>query len=130
MTYDDVGQIRFHVGIRAQKRGIKLTRPGLTIPTLAGGNDFVQTIRAQRRNQSVQVTAGVPLKSPALRTDSPLATAAPLQTLAEPTRRLPYRGMLLENTVHCNIDCIGCDRESAARIRTTKQMDLAKLSKM
>ncbi len=49
---------------------------------------------------------------------------------AGPTPRLPYRGMLLENTVRCNIDCIGCDRQSAARIRTTKQMDLDKLSQM
>src|ERR1043166_6661663 len=47
-----------------------------------------------------------------------------------PEPRLPYRGMLLENTVRCNIDCIGCDRQSAARIRTTAQMDLAKLSRM
>ena len=38
--------------------------------------------------------------------------------------------MLLENTVRCNIDCIGCDRQSAARIRTTQQMDLDKLSRM
>ncbi len=38
--------------------------------------------------------------------------------------------MLLENTVRCNIDCIGCDRQSAARVRTTLQMDLAKLSRM
>ncbi len=38
--------------------------------------------------------------------------------------------MLLENTVRCNIDCIGCDRQSAARIRTTLQMDLEKLSRM
>jgi MoaA/NifB/PqqE/SkfB family radical SAM enzyme len=38
--------------------------------------------------------------------------------------------MLLENTVRCNIDCIGCDRESAARIRTNLQMDLDTLSKM
>ena len=38
--------------------------------------------------------------------------------------------MLLENTVRCNIDCIGCDRQSAARIRTTQQMDLEKLSRM
>ena len=38
--------------------------------------------------------------------------------------------MLLENTVRCNIDCIGCDRQSAARIRTTTQMDLDKLSRM
>jgi len=54
--------------------------------------------------------------------------AAPL--FAGPKPRLPYLGMLLENTVRCNIDCIGCDRESAARIRTTKQMDLDKLSRM
>src|SRR5437879_171976 len=49
---------------------------------------------------------------------------------AGPEPRLPYRGMLLENTVRCNIDCIGCDRQSAARIRTSQQMDLAKLSRM
>jgi uncharacterized Fe-S cluster-containing radical SAM superfamily protein len=49
---------------------------------------------------------------------------------AGPTPRLPYRGMLLENTVRCNIDCIGCDRQSAARIRTTQQMDLPTLSRM
>jgi organic radical activating enzyme len=49
---------------------------------------------------------------------------------AGPKPRLPYRGMLLENTVRCNIDCIGCDRQSAARIRTTLQMDLEKLSRM
>ena len=47
-----------------------------------------------------------------------------------PQPRLPYRGMLLENTVRCNIDCIGCDRQSAARIRKTLQMDLDKLSRM
>ena len=52
------------------------------------------------------------------------------QTFAGPTPRLPYRGMLLENTVRCNIDCIGCDRQSAARIRTSKQMDLQTLSRM
>jgi MoaA/NifB/PqqE/SkfB family radical SAM enzyme len=51
-------------------------------------------------------------------------------TFAGPVPRLPYRGMLLENTVRCNIDCIGCDRQSAALIRTTKQMDLDKLSRM
>jgi uncharacterized Fe-S cluster-containing radical SAM superfamily protein len=47
-----------------------------------------------------------------------------------PEPRLPYRGILLENTVRCNIDCIGCDRQSAARIRTTTQMDMEKLSRM
>ncbi len=56
-----------------------------------------------------------------VRKNDPRLTAKP---------RLPYRGMLLENTVRCNIDCIGCDRGSAARIRTTLQMDLAKLSQM
>src|SRR5207247_3274815 len=52
------------------------------------------------------------------------------QINARPEPLLPYRGMLLENTVRCNIDCIGCDRQSAARVRTTLQMDLAKLSRM
>jgi len=52
------------------------------------------------------------------------------QIFAGPKPRLPYKGMLLENTVRCNIDCIGCDRQSAARIRTTTQMDLDKLSRM
>ena len=52
------------------------------------------------------------------------------QIFAGPMPRLPHRGMLLENTVRCNIDCIGCDRQSAARIRTTTQMDLDKLSRM
>ena len=52
------------------------------------------------------------------------------QIFAGPQPRLPHRGMLLENTVRCNIDCIGCDRQSAARIRTTTQMDLDKLSRM
>ena len=55
-------------------------------------------------------------------------SATPL--FAGPKPRLPYRGMLLENTVRCNIDCLGCDRESAARIRSTKQMELDKLSRM
>ena len=49
---------------------------------------------------------------------------------AGPVPRLPYRGLLLENTVRCNIDCIGCDRQSAARIRKVVQMDLDKISRM
>jgi MoaA/NifB/PqqE/SkfB family radical SAM enzyme len=44
--------------------------------------------------------------------------------------RLPYRGMLLENTVICNVDCIGCAREGAANVRTKKTMPLAELSQM
>jgi MoaA/NifB/PqqE/SkfB family radical SAM enzyme len=43
---------------------------------------------------------------------------------------LPYRGMLLENTVICNVDCIGCAREGAANIRTKKTMPLEELSQM
>jgi MoaA/NifB/PqqE/SkfB family radical SAM enzyme len=38
--------------------------------------------------------------------------------------------MLLENTVRCNIDCVGCDRIQAAGLRKTKQMDFDKLAKM
>jgi MoaA/NifB/PqqE/SkfB family radical SAM enzyme len=38
--------------------------------------------------------------------------------------------MLLENTVICNVDCIGCAREGAAAIRTVKQMPLADLDRM
>jgi Radical SAM superfamily/Iron-sulfur cluster-binding domain len=47
-----------------------------------------------------------------------------------PKPRLPYRGMLLENTVICNVDCIGCAREGAANIRTKKTMPLAELTQM
>jgi len=38
--------------------------------------------------------------------------------------------MLLENTVRCNIDCLGCDRQQAAGLRKTKQMEFDKLAKM
>jgi len=44
--------------------------------------------------------------------------------------RLPHKGMLLENTVICNVDCIGCARESAAGLRTQKVMPLENLSQM
>ena len=47
-----------------------------------------------------------------------------------PKPRLPYRGMLLENTVICNVDCVGCAREGAANIRTKKTMPLSELSQM
>jgi MoaA/NifB/PqqE/SkfB family radical SAM enzyme len=49
---------------------------------------------------------------------------------APPKPRLPYRGMLLENTVICNVDCIGCAREGAANIRTKKMMPLDQLGQM
>ena len=47
-----------------------------------------------------------------------------------PKPRLPYRGMLLENTVRCNVDCIGCARGSAASLRTSKQMSLDEIRQM
>ncbi len=51
---------------------------------------------------------------------------------APPKPRLPYRGILLENTVRCNVDCVGCAREGAANIRVEKQlqMPLNELSQM
>ena len=49
---------------------------------------------------------------------------------APPVPQLPKRGMLLENTVVCNVDCIGCAREGAAAIRTTKTMSLEDLGHM
>jgi MoaA/NifB/PqqE/SkfB family radical SAM enzyme len=54
-----------------------------------------------------------------------------LEKGAEPPEpRLPHRGMLIENTVRCNVDCIGCAREGAAAIRTSKQMSLTELGQM
>src|SRR5271154_1742432 len=47
-----------------------------------------------------------------------------------PKPHLPHRGMLLENTVICNVDCVGCAREGAANIRVGKTMPLAELSQM
>ena len=38
--------------------------------------------------------------------------------------------MLLENTVSCNIDCVGCDRKSAALTRSQRQMPLEQISQM
>jgi uncharacterized Fe-S cluster-containing radical SAM superfamily protein len=49
-----------------------------------------------------------------------------------PKPRLPYRGILLENTVKCNVDCTGCARENAAGLRLNKQltMPLVEMEKM
>jgi hypothetical protein len=54
----------------------------------------------------------------------------PTRGATPPKPRLPYKGILLENTVICNVDCIGCAREGAANIRTKKTMPLAELSQM
>jgi len=49
---------------------------------------------------------------------------------APPKPHLPHKGMLLENTVVCNVDCIGCAREGAANIRVKKTMPLEELGQM
>ena len=49
---------------------------------------------------------------------------------APPKPQLPNRGMLLENTVLCNVDCIGCAREGAAAIRSIKRMPMEDLDRM
>ena len=54
----------------------------------------------------------------------------PSRTAVAPTPRMPNRGILLENTVICNVDCIGCAREGAANIRTKKTMPLEELGQM
>lgn len=41
-----------------------------------------------------------------------------------PPVKLPQRGMLLENTVRCNVDCTGCARELAAGLRVDKQLQM------
>jgi uncharacterized Fe-S cluster-containing radical SAM superfamily protein len=47
-----------------------------------------------------------------------------------PPAHLPHRGILLENTVICNVDCIGCARENASDLRAGKIMPLTELSRM
>lgn len=49
-----------------------------------------------------------------------------------PATKLPQRGMLLENTVRCNVDCTGCARETAAGLRVDKEltMSVADMEKM
>ena len=56
----------------------------------------------------------------------------PTRNAQPPEIRLPFRGMLLENTVRCNVDCTGCARSSAAEIRVNKQlqMPVAEMEKM
>jgi MoaA/NifB/PqqE/SkfB family radical SAM enzyme len=56
----------------------------------------------------------------------------PARGAKPPEIRLPVRGMLLENTVRCNVDCTGCARGNAAEIRVGKQlqMPLAEMEQM
>jgi uncharacterized Fe-S cluster-containing radical SAM superfamily protein len=109
-----------------------LAKGKLPIMTCARCGDLVRVPKAQSR--AVTGLPGEGAKPEAAPGATPPASAAERdldrQIYAGPKPRLPYRGLLLENTVRCNIDCIGCDRQSAARIRTTQQMDLEKLSRM
>jgi hypothetical protein len=122
----------------AQRFREDLAKGKLPIMTCARCGDLQRVPKSQSRAVTGLPTAAAkPAATPTPATPSgtkmlPTAEEQALdqQIFAGPKPRLPYRGMLLENTVRCNIDCIGCDRQSAARIRTTTQMDLAKLSRM
>ena len=112
-----------------------LAKGKLPIMTCARCGDLMRVPKAQSRAVTGLPggTAGETKAKAASGTESPASAAEndlDRQIFAGPKPRLPYRGMLLENTVRCNIDCVGCDRASAARIRTTLQMDLDKLSRM
>jgi hypothetical protein len=119
----------------AQRFREDLAKGKLPIKTCTRCGDLVRVPKSQSR-----AVTGLPGGAPgetkakaASSTKSPVSAAESdldRQIFAGPKPRLPYRGLLLENTVRCNIDCIGCDRQSAARIRTTLQMDLDKLSRM
>jgi len=121
-------------GPKAQHLRTELAKGKLPIITCARCGDLKRVCKSQ-----VKVMKPIPgLSLTTNGNDTPSRNGSPethsdelpAQLFAGPEPRLPYRGMLLENTVRCNIDCIGCDRQSAARIRTTLQMDLAKLSRM
>jgi hypothetical protein len=101
----------------------ELAKGKLPIMTCTRCGDLQRVPKSQSR-----AVTGVPAGS--AKAANGTETDLDRQIFAGPKPRLPYRGMLLENTVRCNIDCIGCDRQSAARIRTTTQMDLDKLSRM
>jgi len=112
----------------------QLAKGKLPIDTCTRCGDLARVSRKTVKKQvlAVQTPPGEPA---ARKNDSGLLFArqrieAQPETFAGPVPRLPYRGMLLENTVRCNIDCIGCDRQSAARIRTSLQMDLDRLRRM
>lgn len=111
----------------------QLAKGKLPIDTCTRCGDLARVSRRSVKTQVLGVAADE--KGSGRKHDSGLLfarqpVASPPETFAGPVPRLPFRGMLLENTVRCNIDCIGCDRQSAARIRSSLQMDLERLTRM
>ena len=120
-----------YFGPVAQRFREDLAKGKLPIMTCTRCSDLVRVPKSQSRAVT-GVPGGAGAEAATGSRSAPSAAERELdrQIFAGPKPRLPYRGMLLENTVRCNIDCIGCDRQSAARIRTTQQMDLDKVSRM
>jgi hypothetical protein len=116
----------------AQRFREDLAKGKLPITTCARCGDLARVPKSQSRAVTGLPADGAKQESGSGAQSSVTAAERDLdrQIWAGPRPRLPYRGMLLENTVRCNIDCIGCDRQSAARIRTVLQMDLQRLSRM
>lgn len=114
-----------YFGPVAQKFREKLADGKLPIATCARCGDLARVSRKQVSTFQPKINHRTDAQAGAA-----LSTDPGEQRFAGPEPRLPHRGMLLENTVRCNIDCIGCDRQSAARVRSILQMDLEKLSRM
>src|SRR4051812_40003915 len=121
-------------GQAAQRLRSELARGKLPISSCTRCGDLMRV-----RKSEVKTVASLPDSHPLRTSKAHAADQAPASAakatneadvFAGPVPRLPYRGMLLENTVRCNIDCVGCDRQSAARIRTSQQMELPALSRM
>jgi molybdenum cofactor biosynthesis enzyme MoaA len=43
---------------------------------------------------------------------------------------LPRKGIMVENTVHCNLDCLGCERDTVMQGRSKKSMSLDDIRKI
>ena len=116
----------------------QLAKGKLPIPTCTRCGDLARVSKSEVKSLPLPVnrapkSGGLARKNQSGMLYAPSAVLAACpepQTFAGPVPELPHRGMLLENTVRCNIDCLGCDRQSAARIRTSLQMDLSRLGKM
>ncbi len=129
----DLGKNSFeevYYGPVAQKFREQLAKGKLPITTCARCGDLAKVAKSEVRTFTPAVAAPPSGEQYIAAAGNLEKSATQEQWVAGPIPRLPYRGMLLENTVRCNIDCLGCDRQSAARIRTSLQMDLEKLSRM